>query len=249
MTALNQQCTSTFLDREYPEDPYPGARPACSFVHLDGVGYPVQPDGTHPSGWSVLGSDPIDLDRWLGYQGVAGLRQRWPVLAYGSNACPEKITWLRANLGLRGPVVVLRAHCTGLAAVWSAGYRKRDGQRPAVLAAAPGIVEEHTVWLATADQRRVLDRCEGRGRRYRLVELTPPTANVRLEDGSVPQNLLAYTAGSEKVAPLLVDGRPVRCAELAQDGAARLRGTPARTDGLSCVEIAGEPAFRAFVPR
>ena len=60
---------------------------------------------------------------------------------------------------------------TGVAAVWAAGLRARDGARPAVLAAAPGVVEDHAVWLATPDQIAVLDRCEGRDERFRLARL------------------------------------------------------------------------------
>ena len=96
---------------------------------------------------------------------------RVPVLAFGSNRCPGKLTWLREHLGLAGPVVVLRARVEGLAAVWAAGLRARDGARPATLALVPGAVETHAVWMATPDQVAVLDRCEGRGERYDLVRL------------------------------------------------------------------------------
>ena len=68
-------------------------------------------------------------------------------------------------------MVVLRARTTGVAAVWAAGLRYRDGQRPAVLVAAPGVREEHAVWLATPEQIAVLDRCEGRDDRFRLARL------------------------------------------------------------------------------
>jgi hypothetical protein len=234
---------SPFRDAEYPEDPYPGARPNCSFVHLDGLGYPVEPDDAEPSGWRLAGEETerTSLDDWLTERGAPPLADRQPVLAYGSNVCPEKITWLRENLGLRGPAVVLRARCTDMAAVWSMGHRKRDGQRPAVLAAAPGVVEQHAVWFATPEQRRVLDRCEGRSSgRYRLVRLHEPTG-VHLENGESPQDLLAYTAASEAMAPLVLGGRPVRCAEVGQRVARHLVGTPATSDGLSCTEITGEP--------
>src|SRR5437763_8137735 len=122
MTAPSLLCAvgelTPFFDVEYPETPYPGARPDCSFVHLDGVGYPVRPDIIEPSGWRVVTDEAEGegLDGWLRRRGAAPLEQRFPVLAYGSNACPEKIGWLRANLGLSGPAVVLRARCAGMAA-------------------------------------------------------------------------------------------------------------------------------------
>ncbi|MDV6012322.1 gamma-glutamylcyclotransferase family protein [Haloechinothrix sp. LS1_15] len=232
-----------FAAADYPEFPYPGSRPGCSFVHLGGTCYPLLPDVTMPSGWRVVAGDESEscLDAWLAHHGAEPLGSRYPVLAYGSNACPEKINWLRSDLGLTGPAVVMRASCTGVVAAWSAGHRPRDGQRPAVLVAAPGASEHHAVWFATPDQRRVLDRCEGRGSRYRLVRLADGVATIRLDDGTEPRHMLAYTAASNEMNPLLVDGYPVRCAELDQRSALALRGTPARSDGLRCTEITGEP--------
>ncbi|WP_020670059.1 hypothetical protein [Amycolatopsis nigrescens] len=176
-------------------------------MHHDGAGYPLE---TAPEGWRT---------------------ERIPVLAYGSNACPSKITWLRETLGLTGPVVVLSAECTGLAAVWAAGLRVRDGQRPATLAAAPGVTERHAVWFATPEQLRVLDRCEGRGDRYHLA--TVHTGQVTIEDGTVLPSVLAYAGARSIRMPLLVNGEMVRTASVPQHEAARLRGVPADSDGLS----------------
>ena len=212
-----------FDEADYPADPYPGARPEVSFVNVDGHCRPLPAFGWRPvlADWLP---DPAD---------------RVPVLAYGSNACPAKIGWLRGRFGLTGPVVVLRARCTGLAAVWAAGLRARDGQRPATLAAEPGRVEWHAVWLATAGQVRVLDRCEGRGTRYRLVRLR--TGSVTLEDGTGLSEVLAYTGLSDERAPLLVSGKPVRCADLPQASAAGLTGVPG-PDGLAVEPVHGAPS-------
>jgi hypothetical protein len=228
--------TELFADAEYPADPYPGAAPDHSFVHLDGVGRALRPDQSRPTGWRIGGTD---LDTWLAGQGAASLTERRPVLAYGSNQCPSKITWLRAELGLAGPVVVLDAATEGVAAVWAAGLRHRDGQRPAVLAAAPGVTERHCVWLATEDQLAVLDRCEGRGVRYRLARLR--TGRVRTGDGALVDRPLCYLAASEIRAPLLVNGAPVRCAEVGQIAARNLTGIPALSDGLDAIDVASWP--------
>jgi hypothetical protein len=133
---------------------------------------------------------------------------------------------------------VLRVRCTGLAAVWATHLRVRDGQRPATLMAEPGRVEWHAVWLATPDQVRVLDLCEGRGVRYRLVRLGCGT--VTAENGADLTGVFAYTAAGELRAPLLVDGRAVRCADLPQAAASALAGRPG-VDGLTVREITGEP--------
>jgi hypothetical protein len=222
----------TFSDGDFPADPYPGARPDVSFVHEAGLGRPLTPS---PAGWQVGGER---VDRWLAERNAAPLAGRIPVLAYGSNANPSKITWLRSTLGLAGPVVVLRVRCADLTAVWTTHLRVRDGQRPATLVAEPGRVEWHAVWLATPDQVLVLDRCEGRGVRYRLVRLDCGT--VTAEDGTDLTGVLAYTAAGELRAPLLVDGRPVRCADVPQAAALGLVGVPG-ADGLTVREITGAP--------
>ncbi|MFF0143999.1 gamma-glutamylcyclotransferase [Amycolatopsis sulphurea] len=201
---------SLFTDTDYPADPYPGARPDHSYVHLDGAGHALD---TAPPGW----------------------RSRTPVLAYGSNACPSKITWLRTELGLTGPVVAVRVRCHGLSAVWASGLRARDGQRPATLAALPDVVEDHFVWFATEDQLAVLDVCEGRGSRYDLARLTH--ADIRTEDGTPLDGVLAYVAASPIRCPLLVDGHPVRVADVLQAEAALLTGHPAPGHGLSAAKL------------
>jgi hypothetical protein len=162
-----------------------------------------------------------------------------PVLAYGSNRNPGKITWLRRALGLTGPVVVLRVRTAGLAAVWAFGFRARDGQRTSVLAAAPGVSERHALWLATPDQVAVLDRCEGRGDRYRLARLG--TGRVRTGDGTPVAAPWCYLGLSADRRPLLVGGRTVRCADLDQAGARTLHGGPAPDDGLVAVTVEGAP--------
>jgi gamma-glutamylcyclotransferase (GGCT)/AIG2-like uncharacterized protein YtfP len=233
-----------FSDEEYPALPYPGARPDCSFVHDDATGWPLRPDPAALSGWRL--ADATDLDEWLVARGAEPLARRVPLLCYGSNACPAKLTWLRGTLGLTGPAVLLRARCTGLAAVWAAGLRVVDDQRPATLAAVADVVETHAVWLATVEQVAVLDRCEGRGSRYRLA--TVLSGAVRLDDGALLDRPLAYVAAETDGSvprivrhPLLVAGRPVRCADVSQAAAAGLAGEPAAGDGLSLLPVEGEP--------
>ena len=169
-------------------------------------------------GWHV-GRTP--LDDWLTARAAQPTDTRVPVLAYGSNACPAKIDWLRTELGLPGPVVVLRARCTGLTAVWAARHRVVDDQRPATLAAAAdeATVEDHAVWLATEAQLEVLDRCEGRGQRYRLARVH--TGRVELETGERIVDPLAYVGLAAMRMPLLVQ-RP---------GGALRRRRPGRRDG------------------
>ncbi|MET0191237.1 MAG: gamma-glutamylcyclotransferase, partial [Pseudonocardia sediminis] len=161
-----------------------------------------------------------DLDGWLAGHGAAPMAGRVPVLAYGSNRNPSKISWMRAERGLTGPVVVLRCATSGLAATWAAGLRVVDDQRPAVLAAAPGRDERHAVWMAAPEQFAALDRVEGRAAdppRYRLARLR--TGTVTTEDGAVVDLPYAYLGRDAIRRPLLVDGAPVFCDDVAQDAA------------------------------
>lgn len=248
-----------FPDAAYPAAPYPGVVPERSFVHVDGGGLALTPDPSARSSWRVGGTGPApdpdpgpgtgpDLDAWLAGRGAPPLAARVPLLTYGSNRNPAKIGWLRRELGLAGPVVVLRARTTGLAAVWAHGLRVVDDQRPAVLAAAPGLVEEHSVWFATPEQVAVLDVCEGRSSgRYRLARVH--TGAVRTEDGSLLDDVLAYVGLAGIRRPLLVDGEPVRCTDLPQTAARVLQGDRAPSDGLDATTLAGAPDPDAWPAR
>lgn len=237
----------TGADADFPADPYPGAVPPFSFAHLDGRSRPL----TFDDQWHVDDAEDGDaegggaegggagLDGWLAGHGAPPLAGRVPLLSYGSNRNPSKITWLRRALGLTGPVVVLRARVEGLAAVWASGFRLRDGQRTSVLAALPGAREQHALWMATPDQIAVLDRCEGRGERHRLARLG--TGAVHGEDGLLVEAPWCYLGLSASRRPLLVGGRPVACADLGQAGALHLDGVSAPDDGLAAVTVAGAP--------
>jgi gamma-glutamylcyclotransferase (GGCT)/AIG2-like uncharacterized protein YtfP len=220
-------------DADFPADPYPGAVPPVSFAHVDEASHVLHPHPRH--GWTAGG---VPLDDWLADHGAVPCAGRVPLLAYASNRCPSKITWLRRAMGLGDdPVVALRAGTRDLAAVWATGLRRRDGQRVAVLAAAPGVVEEHVVWLATPEQIAVLDRCEGRDERFRLARLR--TGEVRTGAGRIAEPWCYVGHGAIR-RPLRVDGALVRCADLQQAAALGLVGDPAE-DGLDAPTVVGAP--------
>lgn len=204
-------------------------------MHAERQGWTLHPDPHTASGWRV---GARDLDGWLADRDAVPLGARVPVLAYGSNACPAKVSWLREELGLTGPAVVFAADCTGLAAVWTTGIRPRDGQRTATVMAAPGVRERHAVWFADPEQLRVLDRCEVRGERYRLARLD--TGQVWLDDGMRLDRPFCYLGLSETRMPLLVDGSPVRLATLGQGEAIGLTGSTG-SDGLESSTVEGQP--------
>ncbi|MGH3589270.1 MAG: gamma-glutamylcyclotransferase, partial [Pseudonocardia sp.] len=105
--------------------------------------------------------------------------------------------------------------------------------------AAPGVVEEHAVWLATPAQVAVLDRCEGRDVRFRLARLR--SGEVHTEDGTRIDAPWCYLGHSTARRPLLVDGAPVRCTDLSQAAALALQGVPGPGDGLDAPTVVGTP--------
>lgn len=241
--------SSPFNCSDFAPDPYPGARPDVSFVEMDGAAWVLDGDSSASSGWSVdlSGGRRTDLDDWLTERHAPRMADRLPLLAYGSNASPGKLEWLRGE-GLAGPSVVVTADVEGAAAVWASGLRVRDDQRPAVLAAVDGAVERHAVWFVTPDQRRIFDGVEGRGQRYRLVWVHLP---VILADGQRLEWVLAYVAQPPGPgvtteprldrSPLLVNGEMVTVVEVSQDDARTLSGESAPGDGLDVIEVSGDP--------
>ena len=93
----------------FPALPYPGARPDYSYLLDEDQ---VVPLGTHGpmARWSILEPSGPSLDRWLHSNGHAPMSDRVPLLSYGSNACPDKLTQMRHRDGLRGPVVMTSFH-------------------------------------------------------------------------------------------------------------------------------------------
>ncbi|HEY2191074.1 MAG TPA: gamma-glutamylcyclotransferase family protein [Actinomycetospora sp.] len=235
-------------DERFPADPYPGVAPGHSFVHVDATTRRLSPDPGAAGGWRV---DGTGIDAWLAAHGAPPLAGRVPVLAFGSNRCPSKISWLRRELGLTGPAVVLHTAVAGVAAVWAAGWRARDGARPATLAVVPDDEphEVHGVWLATPEQVAVLDVCEGRGRRYALARVHAARV-VSLDDGVRLDPVLAYWPADPIRAPLLVDGAPLRCRDVAQEQARALEGVPGEVaDSAATVVPTGAPDPRTWPSR
>ena len=184
-----------FLDADYPADPYPGARPDLSFVHEDG--------------------QFTQLRHGRAVAGHSGARLRLERVPVEDHLAPQRT---RASPG-RSPC------CACAAPGWPRCGRRRCGcgtvsgrRRSRRRRTGP---ETHAVWLATPEQVRVLDVCEGRGERYRLARLH--TGEIRTEDGILLPDVLAYLGASEIRLPLLVDGKPVPCAEVPQADAIGLR--------------------------
>ncbi|MEV0897065.1 hypothetical protein [Actinoplanes sp. NPDC049802] len=210
--------------RDYTVAPYPGERPAGSWV-IDQAKrcWPVVPDEGMPSGWAVLTGQaaPQCLDGWLTRQGAAPLAERVPVVSYGSNACPGKILDNKTTL----PSVNLACTMRGLASVWCNGTRRSDGVVPVTLAAASSPEYTETAVVAMADQSELarLDVVEGRFEKNSVYELQVlHTGSIELENGARVPRPAAYVGARKTRWPLLVNGEQLLRVDADQDTAARL---------------------------
>ena len=200
----------------------PGTRPAWSFVHEDGHGRPL----------TAVGSVAL-AGRRPGRRRLAGRRAAHPVLPRGFRCWPTvpmrnpaKISWLRATLGLTGPAVVLRSGAPD----WppcgprTCGYATASGPRRWQRNRA-GSSSTPCGWPRPS-------RCgcwtAARAAACAIAWYAWQQARVTADDGTRLDGVLAYTSAGELRAPLLVDGHPVRCADVPQadrDGLDRRTGT------------------------
>lgn len=167
--------------KEFPQLPYPGARPHGSWM-LNALGalHALAPDA---DGWRNLATGELIL-----------MEERdWLVLAYGSNANPQKLI----ERFPEQEIVALEAEVHGWGSVWC-NARRRTGQVVATLVEAPDRTESHVVLAVTSAQLKQMDLWEGHPHRYRRETFA---GRVELAGGSVcvPQVYL----GTEAQRPVL----------------------------------------------
>jgi hypothetical protein len=153
-----------------------------------------------PGGWVTRdGGVPVD---------VGG---RHLVVAYGSNADPEKLTEKLNGTG----VFVLRCLVMHHAAVWCDARRSCDSSVVATIVPDSGRVEVHHVLAVTGEQLDLIDRWEGAGAGY--YERQHFAGPLVLENGEMPIEALVYVGTSTKRPPLLVEGRMLRISDHPYD--------------------------------
>jgi gamma-glutamylcyclotransferase (GGCT)/AIG2-like uncharacterized protein YtfP len=128
---------------------YPGRRPAQATLVWDGQEHPLDLDRPEPT---VPTAEPP----------VLLTSDRCWVLAYGSNACPDRL--VDKGLDEHG-ALLLPAVASGWAAAWEA-RRSSTGAVPLTLVPAPSNRLETWVLGLHPDDLQRLDASEGRGSRY-----------------------------------------------------------------------------------
>jgi hypothetical protein len=131
--------------------------------------------------------------------GSASIDERYPVLAYGSNAGPAQLARKFRDRGLDVTVPVIRARVTGLAVVCSA-HVAPYGAIPATIKCDPRPSAASTVFVCFVDEKQ-LDALEDSERNYDLVFLDGEryrldllTDQVSPGNGSFGERLRGYCA-------------------------------------------------------
>lgn len=174
---------------------YPGRPPQRLAVLVTGIDVlEVQPLRVAALGqWPVRRGEPaaadLPLDRFLGNEAMAPVRQRTPVLSVGSNAAPAQVRRKMANAGLRTVVPITAVTAHGLAVGVSA-HVSAPGYVPATPVWDQAAVSSlWVVWL-DAGALTVMDATEPNYRRVRL-----PSANaVYLTPGQPVPGCWAYVS-------------------------------------------------------
>lgn len=154
-----------------------------------------------PLEWS--GSDQV-RDRVTGE--TVSLTGRVLVLAYGSNANPQKLSEQFPD----SDVLALPADVEGWAAVWCS-QRRRSGEVVCTLAPLPGARERHVVLAVTPAQLARMDGWEGHPRWYRRERFT---GRVTLSNGSSPP-VQVYLGTPDRRPPLMKGGHLFRLSEVS----------------------------------
>ncbi|MER6347298.1 hypothetical protein ACWC10_05460 [Streptomyces sp. NPDC001595] len=147
---------------------------------------------TYPGAWPrdsglLTGDRLVPLDRLVH-------KDRVPVLAVGSNACPGQLRHKMDEAGVDSPLPMVRTRVTGLGVGVSA-HVSRMGYVSASPFASPGTVRElFLLWLDAA-QLAVVDASEGVPLPYgnfRRAWLPAPEVRIELADGTALPGAYAY---------------------------------------------------------
>ena len=194
---------------------YPFARPAHSYLFVDGEALPLLSlDDALEDAWVEVGGAALSAGEALRRRRIGRvppMARRTPVLAYGANAAPER---LRLKFASCAPAVfpVLRAALHDFDIVHAA-HLSSYGAVPATIERSPGTICQIAVTCLDAGQLARMHETELRRRTYRFGRL----AGIRLRPALVPalDAVGGYVGGYGHIAP---DGEPVALAAVPATG-------------------------------
>ncbi len=166
---------------------YPGDRPSGSYLYYDGQGYELVA-ASSLAAFRVLDADrQVPLDDFLRAHDSAGIADRHPVLAVGSNGCPGRLAE-KFGLGRGTGIPVLVGEAADTTSVYS--RRLTDyGAFPATYLRQVGATARLAVTLLDAEQLRVMDGSEHLGSAYSRVPVPLP---FRVSRGPTIEGVTSY---------------------------------------------------------
>ena len=164
---------------------YPYPAPAYSYLFVNGVDYEIVGSGSDPVRDGSLRVDgavapSAEVLRRLGVHGAAGLDERVPVLAHGSNAAPSTLARKYACFDEDMVIPVVRVRLEGFDVVYATHFSSY-GSIPSTLAASLGTVASVAVNYLTPRQLALMHESELGAGNYLYGRLGDVTLEV---DGS-----------------------------------------------------------------
>jgi gamma-glutamylcyclotransferase (GGCT)/AIG2-like uncharacterized protein YtfP len=206
----------------FDPDAYPGTPPERPVVVWDGRARDLEPETL------ALRTAPADAAP------VLRTADRRHVLAYGSNACVDRL--VDKGLDRRG-VVVLPAAAWGWASAWEARRSTSTGAVPLTLVPSTGRrLDAHVLGVHPADLDR-LDASEFRGRNYALAEVGDIAIAARWH----LRGALAYRPTRRTMVLTDGEGRPLTHPEHDQEAAVESLGGEAAPVGAAREPVEGWP--------
>lgn len=143
---------------------YPYLSPPYSYLFVNGIDYEIVGQGGDPVRDGRLRVDgavapSAEVLRGLGVHGAAGLDERVPVLAHGSNAAPSTLARKYAQIDEDVVVPVIRVLLTGFDVVYATHFSSY-GSIPSTLEASPGTVASVAVNFLTPHQLALMHESE-----------------------------------------------------------------------------------------
>jgi hypothetical protein len=173
------------------QDPYiyPGTRPACSFCFIGDSILPIKVEAGELCVCLNAGKK-YNLSEYIFDKTGMKITERIAVLAVGSNACPARLAD-SDKFGNCSPIAipVFRGWINDIAIVYIprlASY----GSIPSTIMGKPKTKTEIWLTLLTEEELKIIDKSEGRGKRYDLIEISK--SSFHLYDGFCIKNLYAY---------------------------------------------------------
>ncbi|NIM13376.1 MAG: hypothetical protein GTO45_14780 [Candidatus Aminicenantes bacterium] len=236
---LEKTPVSRFITPRQRCELYPGTRPAWSFCFIGEYILPIRAA-------NGLLEVKDESNQWQNLEHVVSERtgipfsHRFAVLAVGSNACPARLADPDKYGNFQTTAIpVLHGWINDVVSVytpWTASYQSV----PATVMGLTGARSKLWVTLLTENELQQMDRSEGRGISYGLVELPHPAIQFSIEEGVRIFPISAYCEyasvglclkDSEPGIPILLDCFEVAGADLPRMSQEEVREAISRVTG------------------